>query len=379
MDRRAFIGTTLAALGSGAGCASDGPAVRGRGSAAALTRSEHERIIRGLGPPKRTRPLVAVVLESGGSEVTDALVPFGVLSESGLAEVVVLSERTDPVHLFPALTVRPQQAWGAFDRMHPDGADYVIVPACHRADASALVEWIQRQAAKEARIVGVCAGAVTLAAAGLLDGKRGTTHWYERRRLLRTAKDMDWIANRRYVVDGTVVTTTGVTASIPLSMALVEAIAGRRAAETLATKLGVDDWSAAHDSSRYGLHASALLTALSGRLSPWNRARIGVPAPPGVHEISLALAVDAWARTDRARPVPVGEAHSVTTRNGLELRTLSPPPDRLRMVPAPEAHQPARQLDRTLATIRRVHGRSVAEWVALQLEYPAERVEQTAD
>ena len=47
-----------------------------------------------------------------------------------------------------------------------------------RDDDPAVLDWLKRQAAKGAMIVGVCAGAKVVAAAGLLDRKRATTHWY---------------------------------------------------------------------------------------------------------------------------------------------------------------------------------------------------------
>jgi transcriptional regulator GlxA family with amidase domain len=47
-----------------------------------------------------------------------------------------------------------------------------------RDDDPAVVEWLGSQADKDALIIGVCAGAKVVAAAGLLDGKRATTHWY---------------------------------------------------------------------------------------------------------------------------------------------------------------------------------------------------------
>ena len=80
--------------------------------------------------------------------------------------------------LYPALTVEPDTTVAEFDARHPDGADYVIVPAMSRDDDPAALQWIKAQSAKGATVIGVCAGAKVVAEAGLLDNKRGTTHWY---------------------------------------------------------------------------------------------------------------------------------------------------------------------------------------------------------
>ena len=99
-----------------------------------------------------------------GTETTDYLIPYGVLKRSGVADVIGLSMAPGPMTLMPSLTILPEGTASAFDRLHPDGADYVIVPAMFTRDESVIVDWIRSQAAKGATIVGVCEGARILAA-----------------------------------------------------------------------------------------------------------------------------------------------------------------------------------------------------------------------
>jgi transcriptional regulator GlxA family with amidase domain len=61
----------------------------------------------------------------------------------------------------------------------------------------------------------VCAGAKVVGAAGLLDGKQATTHWYYRDQLLDRTPSIRYVADRRFVVDQGVATTTGISASMP--------------------------------------------------------------------------------------------------------------------------------------------------------------------
>ena len=147
-------------------------------AAAPIGKEEADAILAALKPPKRQRPLIAVIGINDATETTDYLMPYGVLRRSSVADVVLLATEPGPVKLYPALTVEPQATIAEFDRQHPDGADYVIVPAMSRDDDPSAMAWLKRQAGTGATIIGVCAGAKVVAEAGLLEGKRATTHWY---------------------------------------------------------------------------------------------------------------------------------------------------------------------------------------------------------
>ena len=138
-----------------------------------IGKEEADATIAALKPPKRQRPLIAIVGINDATEVTDYLMPYGILRRADVADVVALATRPGPVTMFPALTVEAQATVADFDAQHPDGADYVIVPAMSRDDDPAVLQWIRSQATKGAIIIGVCAGAKVVSQAGLLDGKRG--------------------------------------------------------------------------------------------------------------------------------------------------------------------------------------------------------------
>jgi len=108
--------------------------------------------------------------------------------------------------------------------------------ACADAD---LLHHVRRLAATARRVTSVCSGAFVLAAAGLLDGHRATTHWAECDLLAagypRVAVDPDAI----YVRDGRLWTSAGVTAGIDLALALVADDHGRPAAAAVARQLVV--------------------------------------------------------------------------------------------------------------------------------------------
>ena len=216
-------------VASGVGCATAPP----------IAKEEADATIAALKPPKRQRPLIAIVGINDATETTDYLMPYGILRRADVADVVALATEPGPMTLYPALKVEPQATVADFDAQHPEGADYVIVPAMSRDDDPAVLQWIKSQAAKGAIVIGVCAGAKIVGNAGLLDGKRATTHWYYLKELRDKHPAIHYVADRRLVVDQGVATTTGITASMPMSLTLIEAIAGRDKAQAVGRDLGL--------------------------------------------------------------------------------------------------------------------------------------------
>ena len=88
-------------------------------------------LIEALQPPKRARPVIAIIGSNDGAETTDYIIPYGVLQRADVAEVFALATRPGPLKLVPALTIQPDSSTDIFDNEYPQGADYVIVPAMH--------------------------------------------------------------------------------------------------------------------------------------------------------------------------------------------------------------------------------------------------------
>jgi len=78
------------------------------------------------------------------------------------------------------------------------------------------------------------------------------------------------------VVDGGVATTTGISASMPMSLTLIEAIAGREKAETVGRDLGLKHWDVRHDSEAFQFTRPFALTAIGNMVAFWNRERLGM-------------------------------------------------------------------------------------------------------
>jgi transcriptional regulator GlxA family with amidase domain len=119
--------------------------------------------------------------------------------------------------------------------------DLLIVPGgegTRRADPE-LVAWLREHGRDAERLVSVCTGAFLLAEAGLLDGRRVTTHWAYCAALAARFPGVTVDPDPIFVRDGNVVTSAGVTAGIDLALALVEDDLGRDAALEIARHLVV--------------------------------------------------------------------------------------------------------------------------------------------
>lgn len=332
-------------------------------------RQAYDRTIEAMKPPKRSRPVVAVLGDNRGTEAIDFLVPYGVLKQSGAADVFAVGMTPSKLQLRPALAIQPHMTIKELDARYPNGADYVVVPAMVDHEAPEIIAWIRAQAAKGATIVAICAGAEILAHAGLLRERKATTHWASVRTMLKVEPAVQWQPHRRYVADRGIVTTTGVSAAMPVSIALVEAIAGRERAVAVARDLGVDDWGTSHNSGAFDLGAS-FWTGIGNKFAQWGVEELGIPVANGVNDIGLALTADAWSRTYRSQAVTVAHARQIRTRFGLELfvdrhsaKGISS------MLPTVNGQHPAKLLDRTFDQISARYGTATTKLVAIQLEH----------
>jgi transcriptional regulator GlxA family with amidase domain len=152
-------------------------------------------------------------------------------------EIRTSSAAGAPVRTSSGLLITPD---GALEDV-PSAIDTLIVPGGSGARAAsadvALLDWITRTAPRARRTASVCTGAFVLAAAGLLDGRRATTHWASAAALARLFPNVDVDPEPIFVRDGRIWTSAGVTAGMDLALALVERDHDREAALTIARHL----------------------------------------------------------------------------------------------------------------------------------------------
>lgn len=162
--------------------------------------------------------------------------PAQVLSRVPGARVEYVAASLDPVPSDCGLALVPTVT---FARATP--ADVLVVPGGDGAfDAMldpAVIGFVRREAERATWVTSVCTGAFVLGAAGLLAGKRATTHWASKPMLAAFgAQPVD----DRVVADGAVVTAAGVSAGIDMALWLAGELAGQAAAEAIQLQIEYD-------------------------------------------------------------------------------------------------------------------------------------------
>ncbi len=191
----------------------------------------------------RMPPHTVLVLVFDNVQNLDVTGPVEVFSGAALAagdgagyRIRTASPDGAPVRTSSGLTLVPDHALADAPAAHT-----LLVPGGRgtRAPDPHLIDWLRERAPCAERLVSVCTGAILLARAGLLDGRRATTHWAYCDRLARDHPEVDVDPDPIYVRDGNVATSAGVTAGIDLALALVEEDPGRDVALTVARHLVV--------------------------------------------------------------------------------------------------------------------------------------------
>jgi transcriptional regulator GlxA family with amidase domain len=152
-------------------------------------------------------------------------------------ELLILSRDGAPLRTSSGLTIVPHGDFAST----PTALDTLILtggPGSREASAdSVTIEWITDTSARARRTASVCTGAFLLAAAGLLDGRRATTHWAAAAELARRHPAVHVDPEPIFLRDGHIWTSAGVTAGMDLALALLEEDLDREAALTIARHL----------------------------------------------------------------------------------------------------------------------------------------------
>ena len=159
--------------------------------------------------------------------------PYEVLASWREARVRLVAKSLDPVVSATGLTLTPDVTFADCPAL-----DVICVPGGDGVNAllgdDETLAFLRRQAAGARFVTSVCTGALVLGAAGLLKGKRATTHWASHEYLAAFGAIP---VDARVVRDGTLMTGGGVTAGIDFGLTLVAELAGRAVAEAIQLNL----------------------------------------------------------------------------------------------------------------------------------------------
>jgi len=187
---------------------------------------------------RHDRPVRRIVIVAFPDvQALDVAGPAEVFAQAGAYEVAVAAHAVEPLATGSGYAIVPELALAAV--RGPIDTLLVAGGAGTRAAArdEDLVAWLRATAPRARRVASVCTGAFLLARAGLLDGRRATTHWAWCEELARRFPQVAVERDPIFVADGNVRTSAGVTAGMDLALALVEEDLGPRAALEVARQL----------------------------------------------------------------------------------------------------------------------------------------------
>ena len=194
-----------------------------------------------------------------------------------------------------ALVAEPL-AQGPFDTLLVAGGE----GSRDHPDVPAVVDWLRREGPAARRIASVCTGAYLLAEAGLLDGRRATTHWGATDDFARRFPGVRLEPDRIFIREGEVWTSAGITAGIDLALALIEDDLGAALARRTAQQLVVHHRRPGGQSQFSALLDSGGVHGRFAELMDWIRDRLGEPLSVEQLADRAAMSPRHFARAFRA-------------------------------------------------------------------------------
>lgn len=177
-------------------------------------------------------------------EVLDFAGPFEVFSIATLLEsnekpfiVKTISENGELVTARNGLKVKPDYSFAN----HPS-FDIVIIPGGFGAEQieinnSSVIEWIKNQQSRVEFMTSICTGALLLAKAGILNGKKATTHWMDIDRLEQEFPNVSVQRDVKFVDEDSIITSGGISAGINMSFHLISRLHGKDVAIKTAKRM----------------------------------------------------------------------------------------------------------------------------------------------
>lgn len=271
-----------------------------------------------IDPDKLT---AVIVVGNKGTEITDFLAPYELLSLTGKFNVITVAPRRMVSPLNGGIGFIPHFSLDQIDEVMNKNPDLVVVPNLPNIQSpedKVLIDWIRNQDNGETVFLSICEGARTIAAAGLLANKKATTHWSAIGHLQGQYPGTEWLSGVRYVEDGNIISSPGVvTGSVDGTLYTIEKMLGKNTATGVAKSIGYEHYGRDElEKVKINISDSVwLVTALY----PWGKDEIGVYIKDGISETDLASLLDVYPRSFTAVTYTVSnERKIVKSKHGLD-------------------------------------------------------------
>ncbi|MFT4852913.1 MAG: putative intracellular protease/amidase [Candidatus Pseudothioglobus sp.] len=186
------------------------------------------------------RPLTLGAILYPGFELLDLFGPLEMFTAlpPAMLNVVMVAQHKGPVTAGSMSNASMPSVIADYDFVDAPPLDLMVLPGgvgtFPELENLAMLDFLRTRAAAAQITASVCTGSALLAAAGILDGHRATSNKQVFDMARVVSDKVDWIEAARWVDDGAVVTSSGVSAGIDMSLAIIARLFGEEAAETIA-------------------------------------------------------------------------------------------------------------------------------------------------
>ncbi|MCA1296378.1 DJ-1/PfpI family protein [Paenibacillus sp. alder61] len=270
------------------------------------------------------KPTVAVILANEVTEVFDFLVPYEMFSMTGSYNVFAVAPDKNVKSLTGGLDIVPHYTFDELDQLTNKGPDIIVIPfmpILDEAKYKPVRDWIRQHSGKEMILLSICNGAENLADTGLLDGKSAATHWGDIGRLEKKYTEVTWKRDQRYVADGNLVSSAGLTSGIDATLYVISRQMGEPTAEKVAKEMNYPSYHfVQHPQMEPFTAGLSDVVYILNNAFQWNKKKDGVLLYDGADELMLSSAFDTYGASGTTTTITVSSKRDpVVTRHGLNL------------------------------------------------------------
>jgi transcriptional regulator GlxA family with amidase domain len=270
------------------------------------------------------KPTVAVLLANEVTEVFDFLVPYEMFAMTEAYNVYGVAPDRTIKSLTGGLDVIPHYSFDEMDTMLSQSPDIIVIPfmpILNDTKYASVREWIQKHSNDHTILLSICNGAENLADTGLLSGKSAATHWGDINRLIKKYPDIQWVKDQRYVPEGNIVSSAGLTSGIDATLYVISQQLGDAAAKKVAENMNYPSYNYVIDPNVKPFNAGLSdITYVLNNAFQWNKLKVGVLLYNGADELDLSAAFDTYGASGTTRTLTVSNKNEpIVTKNGLNL------------------------------------------------------------
>ncbi|MEV9503585.1 DJ-1/PfpI family protein [Bacillus safensis] len=270
------------------------------------------------------KPTVVVILANEVTEVFDFLVPYEMFSMTGSYNVFAAAPNKNIKSLTGGLDVVPHYSFDELDKLTGKSPDIIVIPfmpILDEAQYKPVRDWIRKHSGKETILLSICNGAENLADTGLLNRKSAATHWGDIGRLEKKYTEITWKRDQRYVHDGNIVSSAGLTSGIDATLYVISQQMGDPVAEKVAKEMNYPSYDfVQHPQMEPFTAGLSDIVYILNNAFQWSKEKNGVLLYDGADELMLSSAFDTYGASGTTTTLTISNKREpVVTRHGLNL------------------------------------------------------------